>query len=428
MKKKGGEQGPWQYGRGGKRQDQDNMASKQDTMPRNLGFGLRLRGKHGANPGNSALTRFIALIIKEFHSVWRDPKSRSLLFLPPILQLFIFSHAATLDIQNIEAAVLCEDNTPVAREFLSRVSGSRYFKKLVYVKNRAELREILDREAVRGAIHIKNDFTKKYLHNDNPEIQVILDGRHTNGSQIIGTYISQIAADFEGAAHVADTGAFAAEGGAGITTRVRNWYNPNLYYHWFIISSLAGILSLSMVVLLSALSLAREKETGTFDEILVSPLKPYEIVFGKLVVPLFFGVIDGIFILFAAKFIFGMPFVGNFFLYMFALIIFLASVSGVGLFISSICKTQQQAMLGVFVFMFPCLILSGYSAPVENITPEFLQKLTVINPLRFFLIISKGIILKNVNLLIVMKNLIPIIFITIFTLFAANYSFKNKLD
>ena len=185
---------------------------------------------------------------------------------------------------------------------------------------------------------------------------------------------------------------------------------------------------MSMVLLLSALSLAREKESGTFDELLVTPLKPHEIVIGKLSIPLFFGVIDGALILIAAKFVFHLPVEGNIFLYFFALIWFLISISGVGLFISSFCKTQQQAMLLVFVFMFPATILSGYSAPVENITPEFLQNLTIINPLRFFLVISKGIILKNINFYFVLLNLIPIIFISIFTLFIANYSFKNRLE
>lgn len=442
------------------------------------------------------MVRFFSLITKEFFSVWRDPKTRSLLFLPPIIQLFLFSHAATLDIENISIAVLNEDNTPVSREFLSRVSSSKYFKKIIYTKNLKEFASLIDREIVRGGVYIKNDFSKNFYKGQNPSVEVILDGRHTNGSQIIGNYLTEIAGSFAliggtaglntqkaGMAYGAtglDTGRRGtaspiAPGGAGsagavgnsgtpaplsnkntaeaglksapaaqsattaesaansggksrVKAKVRNWYNPNLYYHWFIISSLVGILPMSMVMLLSALSLAKEKETGTFDELLVSPLKPYEILAGKLVVPLFFGIIDGILILAAAKFVFKMPFEGNYLLYLFSLFVFLLSITGVGLFISSFAKTQQQAMLGVFVFMFPCLILSGYSAPVENITPKILQNLTVINPLRFFLVISKGIILKNINFYVVMLNLIPIIIITFFTLSIANFSFRNKLE
>ncbi len=278
------------------------------------------------------------------------------------------------------------------------------------------MKEELDTEHVRGGLYIKNDFTKKYLSGQNPDMELILDGRHTNGSQIIGNYLTEIAEGFS-AGDMGDAEVI-----------VRNWYNPNLYYHWFIISSLVGILSMSTVLLLCALSLAREKESGTFDQLLVTPLKPHEIVAGKLIIPLFFGVIDGALILLAAKFVFALPMEGNIFLYFFALICFLTSISGVGLFISSFCKTQQQAMLLVFVFMFPAMILSGYSAPVENIEPKFLQNLTLVNPLRFFLVISKGIILKNINFYLCVLNLIPIFFISIFTLFIANYSFKNRLE
>lgn len=378
--------------------------------------------------------RLFALIIKEFHSVWRDPKSRSLLFIPPIAQLFLFSHAATLDIENISLAVLCEDFTPVSREFLSRISGSKYFKKIVYVKNLEELKNMLDAEAVRGALYIKNDFTKKYLaaafgtSRKRAEAELILDGRHTNGSQIIGTYLSQIVQEFDASEKQTHHGSMGTWGAKQINVVIRNRYNPNLYYHWFIISSLVGILSMSMVLLLSALSLAREKESGTFDELLVSPLKPYEILLGKLFAPLFFGVLDGGIILLAAKFIFHLPVSGSMPLYFFALFMFLISISGVGLFISSLAKTQQQAMLGVFVFMFPAMILSGYSAPIENIRPEWLQNLTLLNPLRFFLVISKGIILRNINFYLCILNLIPILLISVVTLSIANYSFKNRLE
>ena len=305
----------------------------------------------------------------------------------------------------------------------------------IYVKNLDELKNALDTETVRGALYIKNDFTKKYLGANSgvnfsgADMELILDGRHTNGSQIIGAYLTQIVQDFSKTAPI-ESGVLwpASKRTSQILITTRNRYNPNLYYHWFIISSLVGILSMSMVVLLSALSLAREKESGTFDELLVSPLKPYEILLGKLLVPLFFGVLDGGIILLAAKFIFHLPVLGSMPLYFFALSVFLISISGVGLFISSLTKTQQQAMLGVFVFMFPAMILSGYSAPVENITPEWLQNLTLLNPLRFFLVISKGIILKNINFYLCILNLIPILFISVFTLFVANYSFKNRLE
>lgn len=362
----------------------------------------------------------ISLIIKEFHSVWRDKKSRTVIFLPPVLQLFIFSYAATLDITNIKAGILDKDNTDISREFIRQIKTSRYFDKIYYFKNNAELKKAIDEEKVRAAVYINNDFTKKYKAKNNPEILIILDGRHTNASQIIGGYISEIASNFTPLGQIKKEGK--------ISFKIRNKYNPNLSYHWFIISCLMGILPMTTVVLLSALSLAREKENGTFDELIVVPLKVREIILGKVSIPLFFGMLDGIIILLISIFIFKIPFLGSFVLYLFALGIFLISIAGVGLFISAYCKTQQQSMLGVFVFMFPAMMLSGYTSPVENITPLFLQKMTIINPLRFFLVISKGIILKNMNFYYIFLNLLPIFIISFITLFGAGRAFKNKLE
>ncbi len=365
--------------------------------------------------------RVLSLIIKEFHSVWRDKKSRSVIFLPPIMQLFIFSYAATLDITNIKLGILDYDNTEITREFTRQIKSSRYFSKIYNFKNHKELKKAIDEEKIRVGIFIENDFTKNYKTGNNPSIMVLSDGRRTNSSQIISSYISEIANNFSplGQVKKSSTSPF---------FEVRNHYNPNLSYHLFIVASLMGILPMTAVVLLSSLSLAREKEMGTFDELLVLPFKTSEIIFGKVIVPLFFGLVNGVIILFLSRIFFKLPFEGSFLLFMGALSLFLTSVVGIGLFISSIFKTQQQAMLGVFVFMFPAIILSGYTSPIENITPEFLQHLTVLNPLRFFLVISKGIILKNMNFYYVSLNLLPIVIIAIITLTGAGWAFRAKLE
>lgn len=365
--------------------------------------------------------RVLSLIIKEFHSVWRDKKSRSVIFLPPIMQLFIFSYAATLDITNIKLGILDYDNTEITREFTRQIKSSRYFSKIYNFKNHKELKKAIDEEKIRVGIFIENDFTKNYKTGNNPSIMVLSDGRRTNSSQIISSYISEIANNFSplGQVKKSSTSPF---------FEVRNHYNPNLSYHLFIVVSLMGILPMTAVVLLSSLSLAREKEMGTFDELLVLPFKTSEIIFGKVIVPLFFGLVNGVIILFLSRIFFKLPFEGSFLLFMGALSLFLTSVVGIGLFISSIFKTQQQAMLGVFVFMFPAIILSGYTSPIENITPEFLQHLTVLNPLRFFLVISKGIILKNMNFYYVSLNLLPIVIIAIITLTGAGWAFRAKLE
>ena len=365
--------------------------------------------------------RILSLIVKEFHSIWRDKKSRSVIFLPTILQLFIFSYAATLDITNIKLGILDFDNTEITREFIRQIKGSRYFDKIYNFKSHKELKNAIDEEKIRVGVFIENNFTKNYKKGTNPSVMVLTDGRRTNSSQIIASYITEIAGNF------APTGVVSRSSSSPFF-EIRNHYNPNLSYHLFIVASLMGILPMTAVVLLSSLSLAREKEMGTFDELLVLPFKTSEIIFGKVIVPLFFGLINGVIILFLSRIFFHMPFVGSFALFMLSLSLFLVSVVGIGLFISSICKTQQQAMLGVFVFMFPAIILSGYTSPIENITPEILQHLTVLNPLRFFLVISKGIILKNMNFYYVFLNLLPIVIISIITLIGAGRAFRAKIE
>lgn len=365
--------------------------------------------------------RVLSLIIKEFHSIWRDKKSRSVIFLPTIMQLFIFSYAATLDITNIKLGILDYDNTEITREFIRQIKGSRYFDKIYNFKSHKELKNAIDEEKIRVGIFIENNFTKNYKMGNNPSIMVLTDGRRTNSSQIIASYITEIANNFSPLGQV-------SRNSKSPFFEVRNHYNPNLSYHLFIVASLMGILPMTAVVLLSSLSLAREKEMGTFDELLVLPFKTSEIIFGKVVVPLFFGLINGIIILLISKIFFNLPFTGSFPLFMLSLSLFLISVVGIGLFISSVCKTQQQAMLGVFVFMFPAILLSGYTSPIENITPEILQQLTVLNPLRFFLVISKGIILKNMNFYYIFLNLLPIVIISAMTLTFAGQAFKAKLE
>ena len=367
------------------------------------------------------LGAFFSLIKKEFYSIWKDKKSRSVILLPPILQLFIFSHAATLDIKNIKLGILDKDNTEISRELTRQIKTSPYFSKIYHFKNNKELKEAIDEEKIRVGVYINNDFTRNYKGSKAPEVLIITDGRHTNASQIIAGYVNEIVTSFSPVGK-------RSEDIMPLSFEVRNRYNLNLSYHFFILASLMGVLPMTVVLLLSALSLAREKEDGTFDELMVIPLTPNEIALGKLVVPLFFGVFDGLIILFLAMIFFKLPFEGSFLFYIISLCAFLISIAGVGLFISSNCKTQQQAMLFVFVFMMPSVILSGYTSPIENITPKFLQYLTVLNPLRFFLVISKGIILKNINLYYVFLNLIPVIILAFLSIMGSIRAFKQKLE
>ena len=207
---------------------------------------------------------------------------------------------------------------------------------------------------------------------------------------------------------------------------VRNWFNPNLEYKWYILTIIVAMLSLVTTLILTSLSIARERELGTFDQLIVSPLSSFEILLGKSIPPLIIAmtltmVMIGIVIVF-----FHVPFNGSIFLFLISILISLLAIVGVGLYISSICNTQQQAILSVMTFMMPAVLLSGFISPIEDM-PLFLQYLTYLNPVRFFMVLSRGIILKGMGISDVIVNIIPLLIIALITLTLASRTFKRKL-
>ena len=212
----------------------------------------------------------------------------------------------------------------------------------------------------------------------------------------------------------------------GINLAVRNWFNPNLNYQWYVLTVIVAMLSVVVTLILTALSIARERELGTFDQLIVSPLSSFEILLGKTIPPLCIAMILTCVMTSIVIFVFQVPFNGSIFLLLVSLLISLLSIVGVGLFISSICNTQQQAILSVMTFMMPAVLLSGFISPIEDM-PIFLQYLTYLNPVRFFMVLTRGIFLKGMGVADVMTNLIPLIIIAIITLTLASRTFKRKL-
>lgn len=365
------------------------------------------------------LRRIAALIKKEFLAIWRDPKSRALIIGPPLLQLLLFAHAVTMEVKNIDMAVFDRCNTVHSRELISSFEHSRWFRKVTYVQNDAQLKYLIDTQRVQIALILNGDFEKNLKLKKPTSVEIVVDGRQTNSASIAGNYAVQIISQFEAQYFKSD--------GARVVIQPRSWFNPNLTYQWFTVVFLVSMLSLVVTLLLTSLSIARERELGTFDQLLVSPLSPTEILTGKTIPPLIIAVALTCFMATMAILIFKVPFVGNVFLFFVATFVALLAIVGVGLFISSICKTQQQAILGVFTFQMPAVLLSGFISPIEDM-PVFLQYLTYINPLRFYILITKGIFLKGMGAIDVFYNLIPLIFIAIITLSLASWMFKRKLD
>lgn len=368
------------------------------------------------------IRRIISLIKKEFILIWKDPRSRALIVVPPLLQLLIFAHAATMEVRNLHMAVLDKSQTLQSRDLISEFKYSKWFKQIIPVENENQLAQMIRAKKVQLGLAINTDFATKLMKNQPTSVQIILDGRQTNVASITNGYAASIIAQYE-AEHFPQR----LKNKPAINLEIRNWFNPNLIYLWYNIVSLITILATTIALVLTALSIAREREMGTFDQLIVSPLSAFEILIGKTVPPFIISLILASLMGTFAHVFFKVPFVGSLKLFYFSISIYLLSVLGVGLFISSICKTQQQAILGAFTFQMPAILLSGYISPIEDM-PIIFQLITWVNPVRFFLVIMKGITLKNMPAEYIYQNLIPLMFIAILTLSAASWMFKRNLD
>jgi ABC-2 type transport system permease protein len=366
--------------------------------------------------------KLAALIWKELLVVLRDPRSRISILVPPIIQLLIFAYAGTLDVKNTTIGVLNRDNGEQAFELLLRFHGSPLFKEIRYLKAVEEIGPFIDTQKGLLVVSIDEQFSRNLDAKKQAEVQLICDGRRSNTTQILSGYISQIIQDYNN-----DFMAKAEIKQQNTALFPRNWFNPNIIYYWYNITSLVAVLSMLTCLIVIAQSIAREREMGTFDQLLVSPLTPLEILIGKIIPGILIGAGQGLFMWAVGTFILGVPFTGSFLLFLLSLIIFVTAISGFGLFISSLSATQQQAMLGTFVFMLPSVLLSGYATPIENM-PSWLQPVTYLLPLRYMLILSKGLFLKNLPPGIVFSQIWPMIPISLFTLSLASLYFRRRLE
>jgi ABC-2 type transport system permease protein len=327
------------------------------------------------------LNRLVALIIKELIGVWRDPKSRLTLLLPPLIQLFVFTFAATLDVKNVPIGIFNQDNGEQSKELILRFRGSPTFKHIIYLQSQKEIAPFIDNQKGVMVLSFDEQFSRNLEAGKPAIIQLILDGRKSNTAQIVAGYTSTIIDQFN---H--DFASLARIQQPNVHLFPRNWFNPNLLYYWYNIPSLVATLSMLTCLVVTSISVARERELGTFDQLLVSPLSPVEILIGKIIPGIIVGMLEGALMLTAGILIFNVPFRGSLFLFFFSLFFFISSAGGIGLFISSLCSTQQQAMLGTFVFMVPSVLLSGFATPIENM-PGWLQPFTFLIPLRYMLVI-----------------------------------------
>jgi ABC-2 type transport system permease protein len=371
------------------------------------------------------LGRLAAMIVKEMWAVLRDPKGRIILIVPPIMQLIIFGMATTLEVKNVTIGVLDRDGGRASHEFVSRLAGSPTFRKTVVLRSGEEMREAIDQQEVIAVLVLDEEFSADVASGRGAVAQVILDGRRSNAAQIVNGYLGRIAGEV--GAQLSPRSLGPSTGGRGEGTIVRNWFNPNLDYLWFTMPALIVMISATMVLVVTGQAVARERELGTFDQLMVSPLRVHEILIGKMVPPILVGLVDTTIFIAAATLIFGVPLQGSLLLLYLSLGVYLLALVGVGMLVSSISQTQQQAFLGMFLVMVPAVLLSGYASPVENM-PDWLQTIALANPLTYFLEVAEGIFLKAMPAGEVLASTAPMAVIAAITLTSSALLFRARME
>lgn len=374
------------------------------------------------------LGRIISTTIKELIQLSRDRKLYPLLFVAPTLQIIILGYAATFDIHNISTAVLNRDNTPLSREYIRRFRHNGYFSITFEVTHRDQIYRLLDRGRVKVGIEIPVDFARKLKRGELSPVQFIIDGTESNSGTIALNYARIITERFSSrlvmeAIDLAALGAgdflgnFRREKGrtALIEDRIRLWYNPDLSSADFMVPGVICMILLIVTTNLTALSIVKEKEIGTMEQLLVTPLKPGELLVGKIIPCIIIGFIDVIFILVIGYLVFAIPVKGSIALLLILSFFYLFSALGLGIFISTVANTQEQSMILTFLVVLTMNTLSGIMFPIENM-PGVIQYLTYLMPIRYFAIIVRGILLRGIGITILWPQVLALLILGIATL------------
>lgn len=365
----------------------------------------------------ASLAQILALIRKEILALVKDPANRTILFAPALMQALLFGYGATYDLTNVPYAVVDQSRSAASTEFLARLDGTGVFKRKATLASNDGIADLLDSGEVLLALSIPADFERRLATGEEAPIQAILDGRNSSTAGAAAGQIGTIAANF------------AASRGASppITIERRAWYNPNLESRWTLMPALIAALSLMQTLLLAALSVAREREQGTFDQLLVTPLAPMQILIGKAIPSILVGLMQSTIILLVIRFWFQIPMNGSYWLLYLGLVSFTGAGVGLGLSISALSVTMQQAMLYTFICIMPLMLLSGLLTPVHNM-PEVLQVLTFVNPLRFGIDFVRRVYLEGAGFADIWFDFVPLLVMMAITLPLAAWLFRNRLS
>lgn len=365
--------------------------------------------------------RILALTRKELLAIFKDPRTRFSILLPPVLQCLIYGYVATYDLNDVPYAVLDKDRSSASRELLAGFDGSGVFRRVADLAQPRDIRPMIDERKALLVIQIEQDFARRLMAGAPADVQVIADGRNSNTAGTAMGYVGAIVEEFNARWRRSHDG-----GQPPVRLSTRAWYNPNLETRWHMIPALLGMLTLLETVLLTGLSVAREREQGTFDQLLVTPYRPAEIMLGKALPPMLVGLVQATLVLLVAQLWFQIPFAGSFLTLYLALTLFLLAASGIGLLLSSVAATMQQAMLYAFLVIMPFALLSGFTTPISSM-PEFLQYFTLVNPLRYAIEMAHRVYLEGAGLHLLWPQLWPLAIIAALTLSAASWMFRHRL-
>jgi len=343
--------------------------------------------------------RILTILRKEFRAVLRDPRMRMVIIGFPVFQTLIFGYAVSLDVRHVKLAVVDRDNTPASRELVARFTGSDFFDATAFTFDDDEARQLIDSAKASAILQINAGYEQNLRGGRTTLVQMIVDGSDSNTARFVATYAAAIASSANTEItldrSLRQTGLNVRIGGVALQPRA--WFNADLESRNYYVPGIIAMLVMLIALMLTSMSIVREKEAGTIEQIMVTPIRPVEFILGKCAPFAVIGFLNVCMVTAVGLFWFGIPFRGSFPLLLVGTALFLLSTLGIGLFISTVSQTQQQAMMTTFFFFFPAMLFSGFIFPIANM-PLVIQYLSMLDPLRFMLVIVRGIFLKGVGL------------------------------
>jgi ABC-2 type transport system permease protein len=366
-------------------------------------------------------SRILTLMKKEFLALLKDPKSRFVVIGPPIIQLIVFGYAASFDLKNVPFAVYDQDQSALSRALVARFENSPSFQLVRTITHDDEVAPIINDTDALLVLRIHPRFSRDVVRGEAGYVQAIVDGRNSNSALLALNYVREIVIRFN-----QDLLERRGQRGPPATLEVRAWFNPNLEGQWYFVPGIIGLVITVVTILVTALSVAREREQGTFDQLMVTPLRPVEILIGKALPGFVIGFLGASLTTAVAVFWFQVPMVGSLVVLFTGVALYLMSTVGVGLMISSLAVTQQQGMLGAFLYLVPSVILSGFSTPIANM-PQWVQALTYANPLRYFIVVIRSVFLEGRGFDLAPGQFLPMAVIGLVAMTLAGWLFRRRM-